>query len=246
MYEHKHFLFVLNLLLKPLNLQWSPTIGLQYKYELFYGDIGISITKDIRKVLEFIGVDPIYASSKQKYIMSEFIGILSTCKYTYLPSIFSKPNNMTSSMEDFYKKLTELVRLSASGQIRESMVIKSNFIPFRNRNKYIYLLDREFGKNGLFLKQIKAYDKFKTKANKIFIKNKFNGNLVMQWVPNLTTGKILSDTIKAFKAHVEIEERKNFNMYIKETNIRIIRIAFVSWYNKEIKFLDFEFNKLPF
>lgn len=246
MYQHTHFLLVLNLLLKPFNLIWSPTLGLTYKYNLYFGDIGIILTKDLTKVLSFLNIDLLYSSPKQQYIMSEFIYMIKDCKYTYLPSILTKPTGLTPKMEEFYDKLVGLVKLSIKGEIKDSVKIIPNFIPYRNRNRSIFLLDKAFGKKGQFIRTINMYDNHIDKAKKIFIKNKFNGNLVMQWIPELKPGKTLSDIMAAFKLYIEREEKELFNLYIKRTNANAIRIRFIYWHDKVLNSLNEEFNKIPF
>jgi hypothetical protein len=246
MYKYKHFLFILNLLLKPLNLQWAPTLGLTYKYNLFFGEIGIVITKDLKQVLEFLRMDPLYLSDKQYYTISEFLYIIKDSRYIYLPSIFTKPTYLPEDIEELHKNLVNLIKLTIQGNIKNSIKIQSNFIPFKDKDRMIHLLDNAFNQNGTLYKKIKLYDKSIDKMRKVFIKNKFNGKLIMQWVPSLTPGKYLADIISAFKTYIEIEEKEIFNMYVKRININELRLSFVYWYNKEIIKLDNDFSDLPF
>ncbi|HSH50737.1 MAG TPA: hypothetical protein VK982_03340, partial [Bacteroidales bacterium] len=89
-------------------------------------------------------------------------------------------------------------------------------------------------------------DKHKSSLRKKFIKNKFNGNLIIDWTEGeLRPGKLLSDIIKAYKEYVEKENATFFNYHIKETPAKQVREDFLKWYNEEIKALDKEFNSIP-
>lgn len=90
------------------------------------------------------------------------------------------------------------------------------------------------------------YDAHINKMKRLFIKNKFNGNLVMRWAPELKPGKELADTMAGFRSYVEEYEHENFNIYVKRINVNELRVKFIYWYYKMLNTLNGEFDDLPF
>lgn len=129
MNQYKRLILILNLLLRPFNLLWSPRLGLTYKYNLLFGEIGIVITKDLSRVLEFLHIDQIYLATDQQFTMSDFLYLIKDCKYVYLPNLLTKPEHIPEDLLEFYDKLIELVKLSITGHIKNSIKIQSNFLP---------------------------------------------------------------------------------------------------------------------
>ena len=69
------------------------------------------------------------------------------------------------------------------------------------------------------------------KAKEQESKNKFNGNLVMYWMPEIKKGPIVKDTMKEFIAHIEISKNMPFKSYVKLTKHKDIKEDFLSYMN---------------
>ncbi len=244
MYKKQHLNFLLNTILSSLNLQWTERLGLMYKYNLPYGSIQFIMTKDKKELFLFLGLD--YSKYlSDSYTLDDFINIITECKYIYLPQLFVKQENLTKSIEEFHTELKEYLRMLLENQnLPYIEPIKTNFYPFKDSNRFIQFLDNEFNKGKFLIKSISKLNHIYNKESKKFIKNKFNGKLIMQWIPELKSGNRLGEVIEAFKTYVEKETNTIFNLYIKNTKSVIIRSDFIDWYETNIQYLDKEFNSL--
>lgn len=248
MYTKTHLIFLINLILRPFKLHWNNKSGLIYQYNIFYGSIGFNITKEFDKVLDFLNLDTIRFSIEHspKFTMSDFIELLVTCKYTHLPTIFRESDVNSKELLDFHTSIINLIKISIKSNNETIIKLTNNFIPFKDDNKYIDIIDKKFNKKGFFASSIKNFNTHVAKVPKKFIKNKFNGHILMTWIPELRPGKYLADIMSAFKEYKSIETKDFFTIYVKNTPTKHIRLDFVYWYNTCIKNLDIEFKKIPF
>ena len=69
------------------------------------------------------------------------------------------------------------------------------------------------------------------KAEEQEAKNKFNGNLIMYWMPEIKKGPIVKDTMKDFIEHIEISKNMPFKSYVKLTKHKDIKEDFLSHMN---------------
>lgn len=245
MYQKRHFNVVLNLVLKPFGLEWGERLGLSYRFHLNYSYILYNLTKDKTEVLKFLGVDP-EKYNNSTFSMSNFLEFLSECKFTYLPSIFKHEEFPTEELINFKKELVKDIKFSIEhSHLPYVYGIKNKFHPYGNTNKFIHKLDKAFNKKGSLIRSAAGIKCYKDRQSKAFIKNKFNGKLMVDWVPELLHSTKFGSIKKAFKRYVEKETRIVFNAYVKKTPGKIVRRDFSDWYYKVYKQLDKEFNDLP-
>lgn len=245
MYKRQHLNVVLNLILRAFNLQWNERLGLSYFYNLHNGEIMFNLTKDIKDVFRFLGLNS-EDYLNDAYLMNNFIEIVSKCKYVHIPTIFNSEPLNTPSLERFRQEFLKTLRFVIENQsIPFVERVDNNFYPFKDTNRFIHRLDKFFNKKGSLIKSISKLEKFKDSQEKAFIKNKFNGKLVMSWVPELARYKRFGEVLNGFKTYIEREKDTIFQSYVKATPGKDIRIDFIDWYNTEIKALDNEFNRLP-
>lgn len=245
MYTKQHLVFVLNLLLNPLKLHWINTLGLQYRCPLAYGEINFIVTKNFAEVIEFLGLDPkYYEASRPVYTIEDLIRVILNSRYTYLPSVFAKQSNFDISMQQFHAKLVALTKEALN--CTEAGASKFKFTPLKNRDQYYYHVDRRFKKQGKLVKFVNDLEFHNIALKRTFIGHKFNGNLIIDWVPELKPGKNLREVLISFRAHIEKNTQQYFAIYVKNTCIKSIRSSFVFWYNKEIKKIVNSSDLLPY
>ena len=224
-----------NILLLPFRLHWNNKTGLMYHYPFIYGNIGVNITKDFDKVLYFLKLPKNYMNISN---ILEFIKVLEECKYLNLPLFFKYNLNTPTNLQNFHKKILEYI-------VDNKYVFRfSNFIFVNNRLAYIYKIDKDFEMNGDFIRRIKRFERYKISSNRRFIKHKFNGKIIKQWLPGLCSGKKVKDIMDAFRSYIESELNTPFNVYVKKYPFKGIRTDFKEWYEDTIGQLDSEFNNL--
>jgi hypothetical protein len=245
MYKKRHFNVVLNLVLKPFGLEWGERLGLSYRFYLNYSYILFNLTKDKAKVLEFLGVDP-DKYDNSTFSMSNFLEFLDECKYTYLPSIFGHEELPTEDLNKFKEELVKHIRFSIEySHLPYVHNFENKFHPYKDTNRFLHRLDKVFDKKGSLIRSSAGIRCYKDRQSKAFIINKFNGKLMVDWVPDLLHSTNFGNIKKAFQRYVEKETRGVFNAYVKKTPGKIIRRDFSDWYFKVYKQLDKEFNDLP-
>ncbi len=193
---------ILNIILSQFNLEWNNSKGLLYKYS---GTIHIQINTGIIKVFEFIGIHE---------------DITSEIPDDKLVELFAKSNKIDTGALSLSIEMFD-------GNSLEHKILKDlvenhkgiSCIPF---NDYIEEIEKYF---EIDLKgQIQ-------KAEEQESKNKFNGNLVMYWMPEVKKGPVVKDTMKDFIEHIEISKNIPFKSYVKLTKHKDIKEDFLSYMN---------------
>ena len=192
--------------------------GLYYKFRNFNGrhtkDILISTNPE--KIFKFGGYD--YKRYVKGFddieeifdfaINSSFFNA-DTFKFDNLRHIDKKRNRKRGSYHKFLKYV-------------EEKNIKKKFI--FNSNKDVYLLKiNSFFPEANLLEKLNELNE-KDKINKI-ISKKFNGDIVMSWLPNLQ-GKELGNAIKKFRQYLG----DNYKEFILNSNYNEIKNLFMEVY----------------
>ena len=197
--------------------------GLKYKYRNFNGrnSHDIIVSKNPRKIFEFGGYD--YDRYLEGFdTMEEIFDFIISGKYfnvdifkmENLSAIDKKRNRKRKSYHEFLKYI-------------ETFEIESQYHFPENKNLYLPIIDNYFPEAN-FLKKIEELDK-KDKINRQ-VSEKFNGKLIMKWIPGLK-GKELGNMITNFKK----ELGDNYKNYILETPQEEIKKQFIKFYEKEKK-----------
>lgn len=193
--------------------------GLTYKYR---NDDGrncrdILLTTDARKIFEFGGYDYdayLKGFDTLKDIFDFCIGSkyfdAEMFEFENLKSIDKKRNRKRGSYHLFLKYLQD-----------NAIVTKFNFN--RDKNSYIPMINIAFPEAKL-LERLKELEKIDN-INKI-ISQKFNGDIVMSWLPDLK-GKELGQAMMKFKNALGDE----YNDFILNSNYNNIHNYFMSVYN---------------
>jgi hypothetical protein len=198
--------------------------GLFYKFRNFNGrnSQNILLTTDPKKIFEFGGYDYNRYSQGFETLEDIFKFIMNT-KY-FDNEIFEMENLKSIDKKRNRKRGSYHVFLN---------YLKDNNIHVRfefNNDKDIYLpmIDKAFPEAGL-LKKLEIL-KDKDRVDK-YISQKFNGDIVMSWLPNLK-GKELGAAMSKFKNHFEGD---NFNTFVISADYETIRRNFMRIYNGEDK-----------
>jgi hypothetical protein len=195
--------------------------GLFYKFRNFNGvnSKNILITTDARKIFEFGGYD------YDRYLkgfdtLEDIFKFVIDGKYfdsemfqmENLKSIDKKRNRKRGSYHLFLNYLKD-----------NNIDIKHNFYEYKEL--YIPDIGQFFPEAELLLKldQLKKEDDL----NKA-VTEKFNGNIIMQWLPNLK-GKELGQMIDKFKDCLGV----SYNNFILNSSIEDIKYYFMKIYNKK-------------
>jgi hypothetical protein len=194
--------------------------GLFYKFRNFHGSNSkdILLTNDARKIFTFGGYD------YDRYLkgfdtLEEIFMFCIDSKYfdsemfqmENLKSIDKKRNRKRGSYHLFLNYLKD------NG-------INTKFQFNVDKDSYLLMIDEFFSEADLLGKLYEL--KMKDSENKI-ISQKFNGDMVMQWLPNLQ-GKELGAAMSKFKATFTEE---NFNAYILNSSFEEIKNFFMYVYN---------------
>lgn len=173
----------------------------------------ILLTKDFNKMFDFLGL-----KAEQKYkgfdSLKEIYDWIISCKY-FKPQIFFLENLNQSDRKRNKKRPTFTEFLNYIKDIRNEND-KDDFVNNVSPN----LIDSSFPEVH-FLEQIEILKK--KDEEKQIIRNKFNGELVMEWT-NLK-GKELGDVITKFKSQYANE--------IKECSSEEIKNIFLKWFNEK-------------
>ena len=193
---------ILNIILSQFNLEWNNSKGLLYKYS---DTVHIQIKTDIIKVFGFIGIHE---------------DITSEIPDNKLAELFAKSNKIDTGA------LSLSIGMFNENSLEHkilSYLIENNkgysCIPF---DDYIEEIEKYF--------EIDLKEQIE-KAEEQESKNKFNGNLVMYWMPEVKKGPIVKDTMKEFIEHIEISKNMPFKSYVKLTKHKNIKEDFLSYMN---------------
>lgn len=197
---------ILNIILSQFNLEWNNSKGLLYKYS---DTIHIQIKTDIIKVFGFIGIHEDIASEIPDNKLAE---------------LFAKSNKIDTGA------LSLSIGMFNENSLEHkilSYLIENNkgysCIPF---DDYIEEIEKYF--------EIDLKEQIE-KAKEQESKTKFNGNLVMYWMPEIKKGPIVKDTMKEFIAHIEISKNMPFKSYVKITKHKDIKEDFLSYMNMNLE-----------
>ena len=197
---------ILNIILSQFNLEWNNSKGLLYKYS---DTIHIQIKTDIIKVFGFIGIHE---------------DITSEIPDNKLAELFAKSNKIDTGA------LSLSIGMFNENSLEHkilSYLIENNkgysCIPF---DDYIEEIEKYF--------EIDLKEQIE-KAKEQESKTKFNGNLVMYWMPEIKKGPIVKDTMKEFIAHIEISKNMPFKSYVKITKHKDIKEDFLSYMNMNLE-----------
>lgn len=171
-----------------LSYGWN---GLYYKFRNFNGRLAenILISKDPRKIFEFGDYDYDRYLDGFDYIEEIFQFVMRSkyfdnemFKFENLKHIDKKRNRKRGSYHEFLKFLEE-----------NNVNCRYNF--HKDKDLYLPMIDGFFPEARLIekLKELEVHDK----QNKI-LSQKFNGDIVMSWIPNLM-GKELGAAITKFR-----------------------------------------------
>jgi hypothetical protein len=197
--------------------------GLFYKYRNFRGtnSANILLTTDARRIFDFGGYD--YERYLKGFDTLEEIfefAIDSTnfdaemFKIENLKSIDKKRNRKRGSYHLFLQYLKD-----------NNIEIKKDFDP--DKSKYIVAIDYFFPEVKLREKIEELQDKDRVDS---YISQKFNGDIVMQWLPNIK-GKELGAAMTKFKNHFASEA--SFKTFVIDCDSETIRRNFMRIYNGE-------------
>lgn len=227
-----------------MGLYWDNVKGLVYQYKLFYGSIGLNITQDWDEVLHFLGIPrKAFPVDKNRYDLEDFAVFILSCKYSDLKYIFTTgaqsskiPNFVLSIKKIIVRNIPHLLKVNSNITLH---TIKDSPL------QYINEIDVAFKRKGNFVKAIKSLEAHKLKTIRKFTRNKFNGNLIMMWVPELSPDEKIGKIMKEFKEYIEKELKAPFAEYSKTTALKDIRFDFISWYGEVYKKIMYPTN-LPY
>ena len=200
--------------------------GLFYKFRNFHGGNSndILLTNDARKIFEFGGYD------YDRYLkgfdtLEEIFNFCIDGKYfdsemfefENLKSIDKKRNRKRGSYHLFLNYLKE-----------NNINVKYEFN--KDKDSYLQMIDKYFPEANL-MKELDALNEI-DKQNKI-ISQKFNGDIVMSWLPNLM-GKELGDVMGKFKKSFD-ENDEDFREFILMASYDDIHKRFMNLYDDRFK-----------
>ncbi|MFW6242716.1 MAG: hypothetical protein ACOC2W_01000 [bacterium] len=196
--------------------------GLSYKFRNFNGRLtqDIIVSTDTRKIFEFAGYD------YDRYLKG----------FDDLEDIFEFViNNPYFDTEVF--QFNNLNRIDRKRNLRRhSYHLFLNYLnenninyryDFKNKEDYLYDIDDYFPESKLLNKIDSLYE---LDSRNQIIANKFNGDLIMSWINDLT-GKELGIKINEFKT----ELGDDFEWFILNSDEDTIRREFIKFYNNEFE-----------
>jgi len=190
--------------------------SLHYPYRGDSGQVmeNIIITKDFRKMMVFLGLDP-----ERKYqgfdTLEEIYNWIISSKY-YNTELFLL-DNLTQSDRKRNKKRPTFNKFL---EYVKDMPYESEGYHFeKNKTKYLDLIDQSFPEVH-FMEQIERLKKKGVEIREL--KEKFNGQLVMSWVCGLKD-KELGETIKKYRdSHTD--------EWIRNHTSDEVKVNFLSWF----------------
>lgn len=200
--------------------------GLKYKYRNFNGrnSHDITISKNPRQIFEFGGYD------YDRYLkgfdtIEEIFDFIINGKYfngemfkmENLKHIDKKRNRKRKSYHEFLKYVEE--------RNKTNPIFYYQFD--KNKKNYLPIINEYFPESN-FLYKLKVLDELNEINKKI--NNKFNGKLIMEWIPELR-GKELGNAITNFKKILG----DNFKVFILNNSVEDIKQKFFNTYYGEEK-----------
>lgn len=192
---------------------------LKIRTESGHAGLDINLTKDPRRIYDFLGYD--YNRYLQGFNnLEEVYEFVASTKY-FNPFIFDY------EQLNHINKTRNRKRATYAGFL-EWISHGEGFNQYQFQQKQAYLIKTHcaFPEIDIF-GQIKEYacDYHKNEL----LKNKFNGNLVMSWIPGLQ-GKELGQAISGFRKYIECESGTVFSEAIKHMPTDVIKEYFQEWY----------------
>lgn len=195
--------------------------GLYYKFRNFNGinSKNILISNDIRKIFEFGGYD------YDRYLLGfdtleDIFKFCISSKY-FNADIFQMENLKAIDKKRNRKRGSYHLFLN---YIKDNNIIGSNYQFNDNKDSYIDKINDFFPEANLLdtLKKLKEED-----AQRKIVSQKFNGDIVMMWLPNLK-GKELGAAMSKFKERIG----EYYDEFILNSNYDTIREHFMKIYNE--------------
>ena len=205
-----YLIFFINRLLNQFNLTWT-SLGLNYTHKLKYGEVTFHVPASFEQVLHFLGINKEYNILDFKTSKDYFTFLLESSylnKNCFNIELSTKDNTLNTLYEEFKYYLT----LDTS--------IKYKVLP----DNIILSIDTYFKTN--LEKKIKLLDT----TNYIPNKSKFNGKLVLKWIPELKPGKALGDFINEFKQDIENKKQISFDEYVRSHSYNAIKSNIINYY----------------
>ena len=198
--------------------------GLFYKFRNFHGSNSrdILLTNDARKIFAFGGYD------YDRYLKG-FDTLEEIFKFCIDSKYFDTEMFQMENLKSIDKKRN---RKRGSYHLFLNYLKDNNIntkYPFeKEKLTYLPMIAEYFIESGLRIKLAKLQEE--DRQNKI-ISQKFNGDMVMQWLPNLQ-GKELGAAMSKFKNTFSDD---NFNSYILNSNFEEIKNFFMLVYNDRLE-----------
>jgi len=195
--------------------------GLHYKFRNFNGinSKDILISNDTRKIFEFGGYD------YDRYLLGfdtleEIFDFCVSSKY-FNADIFQMENLKAIDKKRNRKRGSYHMFLN---YIKDNNIVGSNYQFDKNKDSYITKINDFFPEANLLdiLKNLKEED-----ARRKIVSQKFNGDIVMMWLPDLK-GKELGIAISKFKERIG----DYYDEFILNSNYDTIREHFMIIYNE--------------
>lgn len=196
---------------------------LKIRTESGHGGLDINLTKDPRRIYEFLGYD--YDRYLQGFNnLEEIYQFVSSTKY-FNPAVFD--------YEDLnhINKTRNRKRATYRGFLEYAHALESpSRYEFQQKSVYLIKLHCEFPEADIF-GQMKEYSeryRVSLEANK-----KFNGNLVMEWTS--LRGKELGAVLAGFKSFVRVLHYMEFDKYIANRSPEAVKERFLYYYDNFYK-----------
>lgn len=187
--------------------------GLTFPLRTYHGTIheDILITLDVEKTFEFLGFD--YNRYKLGFEAEEEI-FEYVIKSKYFNSDYFQMENLSSIDKKRNRKRPDFQRFLSYIEKIET----SNTYKFGKKETYIDLIDETFKESNIKnrLSEFKLLD-----AENKLISEKFNGNIIMEYVPSLS-GKELGTAIHNFR-----KEKPDFRTYVLNNTTETIMNEFL-------------------
>jgi hypothetical protein len=194
--------------------------GLFYKYRNFNGknSQNILLTTEAKKIFDFGGYD--YDRYLKGFNTLEEIFLFCIDSKYFDIEIFQMENLKSIDKKRNRKRGSYHLFLN---YIKEKG-ITTKYIFEEDKNNYLENINNYFPEAELSWKINKLRKIDETNKS---LAEKFNGNVIMQWLPDLN-GKELGNVIGGFKLYLG----DYYNNFITESNIKEIKVGFMKFYNK--------------
>lgn len=209
-----------------LNLKFGYD-GLRYVYRHNNGKEldQITITKDLPKAVELLGLDSKKYKSGFKNSEELFNWIVGS-KFFYSDSFKLENLNSINRQRNKNRKLyNEFITWAENKQFEPNAeLIKLFEFIDENELAWLSILDKYFGS-----KAVEHYNALHLKAsNNYIVKSKYNGDLVKEWTG--LTGTELGNTIVKFNKHLELTFQDAYFEFFFMNSVEKIALYFKTWY----------------